>query len=53
MTNILNLPGVIVEDYKQTESTLVLIVKSQIKTANCPRCGQNSHHLHQNYRYAS
>ena len=53
MTNILNLPGVIVEDYKQTESTLILVVKSQIKTANCPRCGQNSHHLHQNYRYAS
>ena len=51
MTNILNLPGVIVEDYKQTAETLILVVKSQIKTANCPLCGQCSHHLHQNYRY--
>ncbi len=51
MTNILNLPGVIVEDYKQTAETLILVVKSQTKTANCPLCGQCSHHLHQNYRY--
>ena len=51
MTNILNLPGVIVEDYKQTASTLILVIKSQRKTANCPLCGQSSHHLHQNYRY--
>jgi transposase len=51
MTNILNLPGVIVEDYKQTAETLILVVKSQTKTANCPCCGQCSHHLHQNYRY--
>jgi hypothetical protein len=42
MTNILNLPGVIVEDYKQTASTLILVVKSQTKTANYPRCGQCS-----------
>jgi transposase len=51
MTNILNLPGVIVEDYKQTAETLILVIKSQTKTANCPLCGQCSHHLHQNYRY--
>jgi transposase len=51
MTNILNLPGVIVEDYKQTAETLILVVNSQTKTANCPLCGQCSHHLHQNYRY--
>jgi endogenous inhibitor of DNA gyrase (YacG/DUF329 family) len=29
---------------------LILVVKSQRKTANCPLCGQCSHHLHQNYR---
>ena len=51
MTNILNLPGVIVEDYKQTAETLILVVKSQTKTANSPFCGQFSHYLHQNYRY--
>ena len=51
MTNLLNLPGVIVEDYKQTGDTLLLIIKSQQTTANCPVCSQSSHHLHQNYRY--
>ena len=51
MTNILNLPGVIVEDYKQTTETLILVVKSQTTTAKCPLCGQSSNHLHQNYRY--
>ena len=53
MTNILNLPGVIVEDYKQTAETLILVVKSQTKIANCPLCAQCSHHLHQNYRYST
>ena len=43
--------GVIVEDYKQTAERLILVVKSQTKTANCPLCGQCSHHLHQNYRF--
>src|SRR4028119_555097 len=51
MTNILNLPGVIVEDYKQTAETLILVVKSQTKSSDLPLCGQCSHHLHQNYRY--
>ena len=51
MINILNLPGVIVEDYKQTGETLILVIKSQKTTANCPVCRQSSHHLHQNYRY--
>ena len=51
MTNFLNLPGVIVEDYKQTGETLILVIKSQRTTANCPVCRQSNHHLHQNYRY--
>ena len=51
MTNLLNLPGVIVEDYKQTRETLILVMKSQMLTASCPVCSQSSHHLHQNYRY--
>jgi transposase len=48
LTEILNLPGVIVEDYEQTESTLILSVKIPKKTAVCPKCGQRSHRLHQN-----
>ena len=51
MTNFLNLPGVIVEDYKQTGETLILVIRSQKTTARCPVCSQSSHHLHQNYRY--
>jgi transposase len=46
MTSILNLPGVIVEDYQQTGETLILVIKSQKTTASCPICRQSSHHLH-------
>ena len=51
MTNLLNLPGVIVEDYQQTGETLILVIKLQSTTANSPVRRQFSHHLHQNYRY--
>jgi transposase len=51
MTSILNLPGVVVEDYKQTGETLILVIKSKKTTTSCPVCSQSSHHLHQNYRY--
>ncbi|MCL1470227.1 ISL3 family transposase [Argonema antarcticum] len=48
MTKLLNLPGVIVEDSKETKETLILSVRVEKKTAFCPRCGQTSHRLHQN-----
>ena len=51
MTQLLNLPGVIVEDKQETENTLILFVKADNKTAVCPRCGQASRHLHQNQRH--
>ncbi len=51
ITNILDLPGVIVEDYKQIGATLILVVKSKQKTSKCPPFNQSSHHLHQNYKY--
>jgi transposase len=51
MTQVLNLPGVIVEKTQQTEDTLIFFVKSEQKTAFCPRCGRKSHRLHQNQRY--
>ncbi|WP_333141074.1 transposase family protein [Microcoleus sp. Pol11C2] len=51
MTIILNLPGVLVEDYKQTGETLILVIKLQKTTASCPVCSLSSHHLHQIYRY--
>ena len=39
LTKLLNLPGVIVEDSQETESILILSVKAESKTADCPRCG--------------
>ena len=51
MTKLLNLPGVLVENSQQTEDTLILFVKSDQKTALCPRCGQKSHRIHQNQRH--
>lgn len=51
MTKLLNLPGIIVEDNKEIEGTLILSVKVENKTALCPRCGKSSHHLHENKRY--
>ena len=48
LTKLLNLPGVIVEDSKQTKETLILSVKAANKTAVCPRCGKTSRRLHQN-----
>jgi transposase len=51
MTKLLNLPGIIVEDGKEIEETLILSIEVSRKTAVCPRCGQSSHHLHENKRY--
>lgn len=48
MTKLLNLPGVIVEDSKDTAETLILSVRVEKKTAECPHCGKKSHRLHQN-----
>ena len=51
LTKILNIPGIIVEEVKETEEILILSVKVQKNTAFCPRCGQISHRLHQNKRH--
>ena len=48
MTQLLNLPGVIVEDSLQRDETLILSVRVALKTAVCPRCSQISYRLHQN-----
>ena len=36
LTKLLNLPGVMVENSKQTKETLILSVKAKNKTAVCP-----------------
>jgi transposase len=51
MTQLLNLPEVIVENLKETQETLILKVKNLKETAGCPRCSQSSYRLHQNQRY--
>ncbi|MEG4574415.1 transposase family protein [Microcoleus sp. N3A4] len=51
MTQLLNLPGVIVEDSLERESTIILSVRATNKTAVCPRCDRKSHRLHQNKRH--
>lgn len=51
MTNIVNIPGVIVTDSTETETTLIISVSMDNKTAVCPRCGDSSYHLHQNKKH--
>ena len=49
LTQILSLPGVIVQSQKNIEKALVLEVESEGKTARCPKCEKISHRLHQNH----
>jgi transposase len=49
LTELLNLPGVMVEDFRQTETELFLEVEVYTAQATCPRCNQISSNLHQNH----
>ena len=51
LTDILNLPGIEVEDYTDVGGQLILEVEASTTKAICPRCQQTSCHLHQNHRY--
>jgi len=51
LTEILNLPGIEVEDYTDIAGQLILAVEARSTEAICPRCQQTSHHLHQNHWY--
>ncbi|ASC73967.1 hypothetical protein XM38_049410 [Halomicronema hongdechloris C2206] len=51
LTKLLNLPGVEVEDYYDLGDQLILDVEAQTDRATCPRCHQDSHHVHQNHPY--
>jgi transposase len=53
LTELLNLSGVVVEEWQQTESELMLSVEMEKAYANCPRCGEVSQHLHNNEGYGS
>ena len=49
LTRLLDLPGIEVEDYHELGDQLILEVEATKEYAICPRCGQESHHLHQNH----
>jgi transposase len=49
LTEILNLPGIEVEDYTDVGGQLILEVEARSPEAICPRCQQTSHRLHQNH----
>ena len=51
LTQLLNLPGIEVEDYRDFSSQLILEVEAVTTQATCPRCEQISCHLHQNHWY--
>lgn len=51
LTQLLNLPGIEVEDYSDCGGQLILEVEAIRTQATCPRCQQVSCHLHQNHWY--
>lgn len=51
LTQLLNLPGIEVEDYTDCGGQLILEVEARTMQATCPRCEQMSNHLHQNHWY--
>lgn len=51
LTRLLNLPGIVVENFQETETDLMLEVEAWTEQATCPRCHNVSFHLHQNHGY--
>ncbi len=49
LTQLLNLDGVEVEDYRDLGEEIVLEVKAARDWAICPRCAQTSHNVHQSH----
>ena len=50
LTELLNLPGVEVRDYRQYETIgIILVVESETQESICHRCGNKSNKLHQNH----
>lgn len=51
LTQLLNLPGIEVENYYDLGNQLILEVEASSEKSTCPRCKQESSHLHQNHWY--
>jgi transposase len=50
-TELLGLPGIDVENYYNVDDKIILEVESHSERAVCPRCHNESRHLHQNHSY--
>lgn len=52
LTQLLNLPGVLVKDCQQVQGVgVILYIEAESQQAICPRCGRKSQKLHQNHQY--
>ena len=51
LTQLVNLPGIEVENYTDLGNQFILEVEAITTQATCPRCHQSSGHLHQNHWY--
>lgn len=49
LTQLLGLPGIDVEDYSELDRQMILEVEVHAEKSVCPRCQQESSHLHQNH----
>ena len=49
LTQLLNIQGVVVEDYRDLGEQIVLQVEAVKDWAICPRCEQISHNVHQSH----
>ena len=50
LTQLLGLEGIEVETYEERGNRFILEVANS-ESATCPRCGRESHDLHQNHRH--
>jgi transposase len=51
LTELLGLSGIDVENYYNIENKIILEVEVHSEKTVCPRCQQESSHLHQNHSY--
>lgn len=49
LTELLNLPGIDVESYSNIGDHLILEIEAKTTCSKCPRCGEESHTVHQNH----
>ncbi|NER00297.1 MAG: ISL3 family transposase [Cyanothece sp. SIO2G6] len=53
LTELLNLEGMEVETYSNCGDHLTLVIEAKTTCSTCPRCGEESHSVHQNHWHLS